>query len=253
MSCLRSYAGARCALLCLCLIGVLAGCAGSRTCSKPGVYARSTGGPPLRVPPDLSQPPEDASFEVPEGTATAAGSPPCGHYPPKIASADTAPPATAAKPSSASAASATQPPPSPAPAPAPTPGSARTAVPSASPELLGEVRQLVMAWAESWATGNFDQYLQYYAQDFDPPGELTLDEWREARRALIDKQPTLSVEADTLTVQPGASDGASVEFVQRTEVDGVASTLRKGLVLVREDGDWRIQKETVVAVLSNPR
>ena len=110
-----------------------------------------------------------------------------------------------------------------------------------------------MAWAESWATGNFDQYLQYYAQDFDPPGELTLDEWREARRALIDKQPTLSVEADTLTVQPGASDGASVEFVQRTEVDGVASTLRKGLVLVREDGDWRIQKETVVAVLSNPR
>jgi hypothetical protein len=257
MSWLRRHAGARHALLCLCALAALSGCAGNRACNKPGPYSRSTSGPELRVPPDLSKPAEDQSFEVPEGAATAANSPPCGHYPPKIATA-TAP--ARASTNAAPPVSASPPPAVPTPPPAAPPAAQAApaapdsaAAPAASPELVSDLRALVLAWAGSWTGGNFEQYLQYYAQDFDPPGDLSVDEWRTARQGLIAKHPTLSVEPDTLTVRQATNDGATVEFVQHSEVDGVASTLRKGLVLVREDGAWRIRKETVVEALPNPR
>lgn len=252
MSRARSHPGARYALICICALIALSGCAGQRACNKPGPYSRSTSGPALRVPPDLSKPAEDQSFEVPEGTASAANSPPCGHYPPKVATGTPparaptpAAPAASAQPSPAAPAATAASPPATRPQPPPS-------APEVSPELLSELRGLVLAWAGSWASGNFEQYLRYYAQDFDPPGDLSVDEWRAARQGLIEKHPTLSIEPDTLTVRQAASDGATVEFVQHSLVDGVASTLRKGLVLVREGGDWRIQKETVVEVLPNP-
>jgi len=122
-----------------------------------------------------------------------------------------------------------------------------------SPALESELRDLVVGWAKSWSDGNFEEYLQYYAQDFDPPGELTREEWQTARNGIIAKHPTMVVVPDSLTVVEATSDRAVVQLVQSSELDGVTSTLRKGLVLVRENGVWRIQQESVVDVLSNPR
>jgi hypothetical protein len=277
----RSTRGARCALIVLCILGALAGCAGNKSCTKPSVYSSSSAGPPLRVPPDLSQPPENDTFEVPPGPVTS-DAPPCGHYPPKVADRTTrATPPSGTKPATTAPAPATPPdqttaspqpaptagastpparpdvpveaPPPPvqaAPAAAPSPAATQSAV---SGSLENELLELVVAWARSWSDGDFAQYLSYYAQDFDPPGDLTLEEWQTARRSRLEKRPTMTVAPETLTVVEAASDRVVVEFVQRSELEGVASSLRKGLVLVRESDAWRIQQELIVDVLSDPR
>ena len=84
-------------------------------------------------------------------------------------------------------------------------------------------------------------------------GDLTLEEWRTARESRIEKHPTMTVTPETFTIVEAASERVVVEFVQRSDLEGVASTLRKGLVLVRENDDWRIQREQIVDVLSDPR
>jgi hypothetical protein len=249
----REQRGAHRALLCACMLGILAGCAHHGACTKPEVYERSSNGPALRVPPDLSQPPEDRSFDVPPAPTANAEAPPCGHYPPKITSAA----ATAKKPAGTSAPAPA--PSSAAPAPPPAislpspPSSAPTSQTAVTPAVQAELRDVVLGWAKSWTDGNFEEYLRYYAQDFDPPGDLTREEWETARRGILDKHPTMVVSPDTLTVVEAADDRVVVQLVQSSELDGVTSTLRKGLVLVRENGAWRIQQETIVDVLSNPR
>jgi len=277
----RIERGVRCALVALCALGALAGCAGNKACTKPNVYSSSSAGPPLRVPPDLSQPPENDSFEVPPGPATSSA-PPCGHYPPKVTerTAQTTPtqgrpatptpaaaaPAAPAAPSGEAttpATAASSPPPEAPDVPIESPQlpapEAPAAAPTAAPEpavgsaLEGELRELVLAWARSWSDGDFERYLSYYAQDFDPPGDLTLEEWRTARQSRLEKHPTMTVAPETLTVVEAASERVVVEFVQRSDLEGVASTLRKGLVLVRENDAWRIQRELIVDVLSDPR
>jgi len=278
----RIECGARCALVALCALGVLAGCAGNKACTKPNVYSSSSAGPPLRVPPDLSQPPENDTFEVPPGPATSSA-PPCGHYPPKVtertaqttptqgrpatpapaAAAPAAPPAAPSGEATTPATAASSPPPEapdvPTASPPPPAPEAPAAAPTAAPEpavgsaLEGELRELVLAWARSWSDGDFERYLSYYAQDFDPPGDLTLEEWRTARQSRLEKHPTMTVAPETLTVVEAASERVVVEFVQRSDLEGVASTLRKGLVLVRENDAWRIQRELIVDVLSDPR
>ena len=277
----RIECGARCALVALCVLGALAGCAGNKACTKPNVYSSSSAGPPLRVPPDLSQPPENDSFEVPPGPATSSA-PPCGHYPPKVTerTAQTTPtqgrpatptpaaaaPAAPAAPSGEAttpATAASSPPPEAPDVPIESPQlpapEAPAAAPTAAPEpavgsaLEGELRELVLAWARSWSDGDFERYLSYYARDFDPPGDLTLEEWRTARQSRLEKHPTMTVAPETLTVVEAASERVVVEFVQRSDLEGVASTLRKGLVLVRENDAWRIQRELIVDVLSDPR
>jgi hypothetical protein len=264
---MRSLAGAHGAiraLTALCVLAALAGCGGPGNCGKPGIYAGSTPGPPLRVPEDLSEPPTNDAFALPDPPGRSE-SLPCGYYPPKINEPRTA--AAAAAPAAGSGApeegatEAVPPPAEPAPA---APATAEPAVPasgtpaaeaqvaSADEALASELRAFVAEWAGSWAAGNFEEYLRYYAQDFDPPGDLTLEEWRTARQTRLEKRPTTQVQTETLEVTESTPDRVTVEFVQRSELDGVASSLMKGLVLVREDGAWRIQKELVVDVLSAP-
>jgi len=255
--------GARGALWCCCTFVVLGGCAHHSACTKPEVYEHTTSGPPLRVPPDLSTPPENNSYDVPPAEPVVVEAPPCGHYPPKItstakqqattSSATAKSTAPAATPQTQPAAPATPPaPPSIALQPPPA-APAPASLPTVSPELQSELRNFVVAWAESWSSGNFEQYLQYYAQDFDPPGDLSIEEWQTARRGKLGKGGSLTVVPETLQVTEAAEDRVVVQFVQTSQLEGVTSTLRKGLVLVRENGAWRIKQETVVDVLPNPR
>jgi hypothetical protein len=144
-------------------------------------------------------------------------------------------------------------PPSPPAEAAPPAAPAAAAAQPAPGALEDELREFVIAWARSWSDGDFAQYLSYYAQDFDPPGDLTPEEWQTARRSRLEKRPTMTVAPETVTVVEAASDRVVVEFVQRSELEGVASSLRKGLVLVRENDAWRIQRESIVDVLSDPR
>ena len=95
MTALRLPRGAHGALFCCCIFVILGGCAQHGACTKPDVYERSSNGPPLRVPPDLTPPPEDKSYDVPPAQPVTVEAPPCGHYPPKIASASAKKPAAA--------------------------------------------------------------------------------------------------------------------------------------------------------------
>jgi hypothetical protein len=122
-----------------------------------------------------------------------------------------------------------------------------------SGSLENELLELVVAWARSWSDGDFAQYLSYYAQDFDPPGDLTLEEWQTARRSRLEKRPTMTVAPETLTVVEARATASS---------SSSSSARARGRRVYAAQGDscscarvtpGGYSRELIVDVLSDPR
>ncbi|NVM80152.1 ketosteroid isomerase-like protein [Duganella sp. SG902] len=107
-------------------------------------------------------------------------------------------------------------------------------------------RDAVMAqvngWAKAWASQNVDAYLDYYAQQFEPPKGVSRKAWADERRARIEGKGRIRVEvaAPEVTVN---GNTARVNFRQTYESDRLTARSRKTLVMVKNGGKWQIKQE----------
>ena len=85
----------------------------------------------------------------------------------------------------------------------------------------------------------------FYAKDFKPPKGEKRTEWEQGRRTRIMAPKQISVEADSPKVTMTGDKQASVTFRQRYKSDSISASSMKTLVLVKTDGNWRIQQEKV--------
>ena len=108
-----------------------------------------------------------------------------------------------------------------------------------------EVLQVLNGWASAWSGKNVDRYLAFYAKDFKPPKGEKRTEWEQGRRTRIMAPKQISVETDSPKVTMAGDKQASVTFRQRYKSDSISASSMKTLVLVKTDGNWRIQQEKV--------
>lgn len=191
---------------------------------------------------------------VAQASAPASAQPPLiSPLPPQNAAQTNAPqkiPALSVTPPPAAApkvAAVVGPIPAPAPAPAPVatkPAPAPVPPPPVKPDTSEHdaVMAQVNGWAKAWASQNVDAYLDYYAQQFEPPKGISRKAWADERRARIEGKGRIRVEvaAPEVTVN---GNMARVNFRQTYESDRLTARSRKTLVMVKNGGKWQIKQE----------
>lgn len=131
------------------------------------------------------------------------------------------------------------------PAAAPKLEPAVAAAPTAV-DVRAELLEVIKAWAAAWSQQRVREYLAFYAADFLPTGFASRQAWETARRQRVAAPSFIEVEIDleSMTVRETGPGAASATFVQRYRSDRYTDTVEKTLGLVREDGAWKIRRET---------
>ena len=102
----------------------------------------------------------------------------------------------------------------------------------------------VRAWAAAWSDQRVEDYLSFYAPEFQPPGGLSRESWEAQRRQRLSRPSFIRVTISSLSAQ-GAADGrVTVTFRQEYESDSFADTVTKVLTLVEQQGVWRLVSES---------
>lgn len=99
-------------------------------------------------------------------------------------------------------------------------------------------------WVMAWSSGDIDRYGAFYAGSFYSSG-MDKKAWLEKKRRLssINKNMEISIEK---TIVEFKKDKARARFKENYRSRGHSSKGLKTLILVKEDGRWRILSETWV-------
>lgn len=109
-----------------------------------------------------------------------------------------------------------------------------------------EIVDTLRAWATAWSRQRFDDYLSFYAADFEPPDGLDRAAWEAARRERIAAPGWIRVALTLVEVEETGAGTAEARFVQSYRSERYNDLVRKHLTMVREDGEWKIAAERVV-------
>jgi len=115
--------------------------------------------------------------------------------------------------------------------------------PASAADATSDVIRAVNAWAQAWSKKDVKGYLSYYATDFKTPGGEAREAWEESRRARIQAPKSIVVAVESPKVTMQGNNTASVTFRQNYSSDKLKTSSTKTLVMVKADGDWKIQEE----------
>ncbi len=108
-------------------------------------------------------------------------------------------------------------------------------------------RGAVRAWAGAWSEQQVDEYLSFYARDFEPSGGVARDVWESRRRQRIEQPSWVRVTLGPLDQVAVDTDHIRISFGQTYETATYKDSVRKTLDLVWEEGAWKILDEQVAS------
>ncbi|MGB6992602.1 MAG: PilZ domain-containing protein [Thermoanaerobaculia bacterium] len=129
-----------------------------------------------------------------------------------------------------------------APAPA-TLESPPTSAPRPEPGAI--FTDLVENWSLAWAQQRMDDYLSYYARDFEPGGGMTRADWEAFRRDRVLGPEYIFMAISGLNWSRQDDDTAQTTFIQTYRSDRYSDTVIKTLDLVWKNDRWKILRERV--------
>jgi len=115
----------------------------------------------------------------------------------------------------------------------------------ASPPDPDEIVSTVKAWAKAWSRQDVDGYLGYYGHHFTAAGGMSRARWSAQRRQRLDRPSFIKVAIEEVKVTFATSDRAVARFRQNYRSNILASKVSKVLQLSRNNGEWKIIRESV--------
>ncbi len=109
------------------------------------------------------------------------------------------------------------------------------------------IRMFLDAWVQAWQDQDVARYLSCYSDRFEPEGEQNFAGWKSSRQIFLTKPEYIRIFIDNLEVTPLADERYQVRFLQSYSSDLYHDQSQKRLVLVNEQGRWKIIHE-----ISNP-
>ncbi|MBO9468937.1 tetratricopeptide repeat protein [Endozoicomonas sp. G2_2] len=106
------------------------------------------------------------------------------------------------------------------------------------------VERALQDWAAAWAAQDVGRYLNAYSDNYKPRGGVSLSDWVRGRRQSVSSPAWIKVEISDLQVSLLGDDRAQANFNQHYHSNTYEDRERKRVTLVREDGGWRIVRES---------
>ena len=100
-------------------------------------------------------------------------------------------------------------------------------------------------WARAWSEQRVDDYLAAYSSRYEPPGGLDPQEWERQRRTRVRAPDWIDVTLAFVELEASGGDRSRVRFVQIYASDSYRDVVRKVVDLERDNGAWKILRETV--------
>jgi len=110
------------------------------------------------------------------------------------------------------------------------------------PEKEIGIEEMIEGWLKAWSAKDIKAYGDYYAQYFRSQG-MNRQRWLKYKKRLSKKYSYIKVEADNIKIQKGEKR-SSATFLQTYKSPGYRAIGTKKLILVRENGRWKIFRET---------
>ncbi|MGY8815482.1 MAG: L,D-transpeptidase Cds6 family protein [Gammaproteobacteria bacterium] len=105
------------------------------------------------------------------------------------------------------------------------------------------VKQTVLDWSVSLSKQEIEKYLSFYAEDFTPEDNRSLEEWRQYRRQRLTVPGGIQIVISDLVVELLGSDHAQATFTQVYQSNTYRDRVKKTMLLKLENNNWRITQE----------
>ena len=125
-----------------------------------------------------------------------------------------------------------------------TEGAQETAEPPTAPVFREAATRLVDGWSQAWSDQDADAYLAFYARDFEPPRGQSRSAWEDNRRQRLAAPEFIQISIAELEIEATGDARVSATFTQGYRSNTYEDSVRKTLELVREDGRWKILRES---------
>lgn len=122
--------------------------------------------------------------------------------------------------------------------------SAKSSAPSANAR--AEITALVNQWARAWQERDVATYIASYTAQFSNVASGRHRDWVAHRRERIMAPQFIRVNLNAIDVQPLSADAALVNFSQHYQSDQMSDTVKKQLVVIRENQRWKISQENIL-------
>lgn len=136
------------------------------------------------------------------------------------------------------------------PEPQPTPPVVSAEPSAPAQDLPGDeqLQQAVEKWATAWDRKDFDSYVDAYTSDYKGR-KGSHAAWVKFRRGRILRPGDIRVKLSNIRVHSRAATRAVVDFHQAYSSPNYSDKVAKRVVLILENGAWKIARESTLAVL----
>lgn len=117
------------------------------------------------------------------------------------------------------------------------------------PPPAADLQQALNGWAAAWSAKDYPTYINYYSGSFQPEAGRSLTDWMKDRRARLGKPGDIRVDISDLKIEQPEKDKAITEFRQTYTSQDYRDIVTKRMDWAREDGQWKIMREQVLAPL----
>jgi hypothetical protein len=104
-------------------------------------------------------------------------------------------------------------------------------------------KQQLQAWAQAWSTQDVELYLGFYANEYEPAGGVSKEQWAQQRYTRLSKPKWISIDVSDVEVSFVEDSLVELHFSQRFSSDRFSDVSNKLVVMVLEEGSWRILEE----------
>jgi tetratricopeptide (TPR) repeat protein len=106
------------------------------------------------------------------------------------------------------------------------------------------IKLALQTWARNWSQKDTKKYFASYANNFDPPDNMSRAKWEAERELRITSKKKIQVALSNFKIDINGNK-AKVTFSQIYESDNFKGNSRKSMELTKQGGRWMITRETV--------
>lgn len=101
-------------------------------------------------------------------------------------------------------------------------------------------------WAEAWISLDAETYISFYSKNYRPDDKTSHQDWVIDRKHRFNNQQWLKLGITGIVISKLDDNSYTATFEQRYKSNSFRDNIRKELVFIKEDTQWRINAERVL-------